>query len=103
MDMGEGESSSWELTECACISSTLTAKSFAELVRYIFKLPDVTAFLSKWLCQDPIEGCQHQKSSTHDHRDVDRSFWSMSHQHYEQLQRTAQGELSEQQAADTWH
>ena len=53
--------------------------------------------------QDPIEGCQHQKSSTHDHRDVDRSFWSMSHQHYEQLQRTAQGELSEQQAADTWH
>ena len=51
---------------CMHIFNNLTAKSFAELVRYLFKLPDVASFLSLRICQDPI-GCQHQKSSTHVH------------------------------------
>lgn len=42
----------------------MTAKSFVELVRYIFTIPGVKAFLSECLCQDPLEkffGCQRQR------------------------------------------
>ena len=33
----------------------LTAKSFVELVQYLFKQPKVTSFLSQRICQDPLE------------------------------------------------
>lgn len=39
-------------------------KSFIELVRFLFQLPDVKAFLSVKLCQDPLEkffGQQRQR------------------------------------------
>lgn len=55
------------------VSLTLTAKSFIELVHYLFKLPDVTSFLSQRICQDPLEkffGCQRQRGGTHDNPNV---------------------------------
>lgn len=45
------------------------AKSFVEMVRYLFTMPDVKAFLSRRICQDPLEqffGCQRQRGGTHD-------------------------------------
>lgn len=44
-------------------------KSFVELVRYLFTLPDVKSFLSQRICQDPLErffGCQRQRGGVHD-------------------------------------
>ena len=49
------------------------AKSFLHLVRYIFKLPGVSAFLSRKLCQDPVEkffGCQRQRGGTNENPTV---------------------------------
>ncbi len=51
----------------------LTAKSFVELVRYLFKQPHVKSFLSQRICQDPIEnffGCQRQRGGTHENPSV---------------------------------
>ena len=46
-----------------------TGKSFVEMVRYLFSLPDVISFLSQRICQDPLEqffGCQRQRGGVHD-------------------------------------
>ena len=46
-----------------------TGKSFIEMVRYLFTLPDVKSFLSQRICQDPLEkifGCQRQRGGVHD-------------------------------------
>ena len=32
-----------------------TAKSFVELVKYLFTIPGVTVFMSNRICQDPLE------------------------------------------------
>ena len=48
-------------------------KSFIELVRYVFTLPDVTSFLSQRICQDALEnffGCQRQRGGVHDNPNV---------------------------------
>ena len=48
-------------------------KAFIELVRYLFKLPDVKSFLSQRICQDPLEnffGCQRQRRGVHDNPNV---------------------------------
>ena len=53
---------------CECI-----AYSFQGLVRYLFTLPDVKVFLSRKICQDPLEkffGCQRQVGGTHDNPTV---------------------------------
>ena len=45
------------------------AKSFIELLRYIFKIPGVKFFLSERLSQDPLEnffGCQRQRCRTNE-------------------------------------
>lgn len=45
----------------------VTAKSFVDLVRYLFSIPGVTSFLSNKICQDPLEnffGCQRQRGGT---------------------------------------
>lgn len=45
------------------------AKSFLELVPYLFSLPGLKSFLSQRICQDPLEkffGCQRQRGGTHD-------------------------------------
>ena len=50
-----------------------TAKSFTDLVEYIFTMPDVQVFLSQRICQDPLEnffGCQRQRGGTHDNPSV---------------------------------
>ena len=50
-----------------------TAHSFVELVRYLFKVPGVKVFLSRRVCQDPLEkffGCQRQRGGTHDNPTV---------------------------------
>ena len=42
----------------------LLVKSFVGLVKFLFKVPGVTYFLSEKLCQDPLEnffGCQRQR------------------------------------------
>ena len=49
--------------------SFIAGKSFVELVRYVFTLPDVRSFLSQRVCQDPLErffGCQRQRGGVHD-------------------------------------
>lgn len=49
--------------------SLLAVKSFVELVRFLFTVPGVKFFLSRRICQDPIEkffGCQRQRGRTHD-------------------------------------
>lgn len=51
------------VSDMACISSVCgsstfflhTVRSFVELVRYVFTLPDVSVFLSNKICQDPLE------------------------------------------------
>ena len=52
----------------------MIGKSFVELVKYIFTLPDVTSFLSQRVCQDAIEqffGCQRQRGGgVHDNPSV---------------------------------
>ena len=43
--------------------------SFLELVPYLFSMPDVQAFLSQRLCQDPLEhffGLQRQRGGVHE-------------------------------------
>ena len=48
-------------------------KSFVELIKYIFTIPDVKVFFSVKLCQDPLEkffGCQRQKGGTNDNPNV---------------------------------
>ena len=48
---------------------SLAAKSFLELVLYLFSLPGVKSFLSQRICQDPLEkffGCQRQRGDTPD-------------------------------------
>ena len=57
------------------------AKSFVELIRYLFSLPEVKenklAFLSNHLCQDPFEnyfGCQRQKGGTSDNPTVQEYY-----------------------------
>jgi len=48
-------------------------KSFVELVRFLFTVPGVKVFLSRRLCQDPLEkffGCQRQKGGAHDNPNV---------------------------------
>ena len=45
------------------------AKSFIELLRYIFKIPGVKFFLSERLSQNPLEnffGCQRQRCRTNE-------------------------------------
>ena len=47
--------------------------SFVDLVRYIFTIPGVKSFLSRRICQDPIEkffSCQRQRGGTHDNPSV---------------------------------
>ena len=42
-------------------------------MRYLFTLPDVKVFLSRKICQDPLEkffGCQRQVGGTHDNPTV---------------------------------
>ena len=44
-----------------------------DLVKYIFTLPGVKVFLSRKICQDPLEkffGCQRQIGGTHDNPTV---------------------------------
>lgn len=51
----------------------LTAKSFIDLVRYLFQVPGVQSFLSRRICQDFLEkffGCQRQIGRTHDNPTV---------------------------------
>lgn len=51
------------------LPSVPAVKSFLELVRFLFNVPGVKFFLSRRLCQDPIEkffGCQRQRGRTHD-------------------------------------
>lgn len=51
-----------------CIHNAV--KSFVELVKFIFKIPGVSEFLSRNICQDPLEkffGCQRQMGATHSH------------------------------------
>lgn len=58
---------------CACIT---LANSFVELVKYLFTQPGVKAFLSRHICQDPLEkffGCQRQAGGTNDNPSV-KSF-----------------------------
>ena len=48
---------------------SLAAKSFLEIVPYLFSLPGVKSFLSQRICQDPLEkffGCQRHRGGTHD-------------------------------------
>ena len=48
-------------------------KSFLELVRYIFTIPEVKCFLSERLSQDPLEnffGCQRQRRGAHENPNV---------------------------------
>lgn len=50
-----------------------SAKSFIEIVQYIFMLPDVESFLSQRLCQDSLEkffGCQRQRGRVNDNPNV---------------------------------
>ena len=42
---------SLSLFVCPC-----TVRSFVELVKFVFKIPGVTVFLSGRICQDPLEG-----------------------------------------------
>ena len=52
-----------------CILFHFPAKSFVELVRYLFTVPGVKSLLSQRICQDPLEkffGCQRQRGGTHD-------------------------------------
>ena len=52
---------------------SVVGKSFVELVRYLFSLPDVKSFLSQRICQDPLErffGCQRQRGGVHDNPNV---------------------------------
>lgn len=56
-----------------CHSIFNAVKSFVELVRYIFTIPGVKVFLSRNICQDPLEkffGCQRQMGATHDNPTV---------------------------------
>lgn len=49
------------------------AHSFVDLVRYIFTIPGVKAFLSQKICQDPVEkffGCQRQRGGTNENPTV---------------------------------
>ena len=64
-----------------------TAHSFVELVRYLLSwsdtclVPGVKVFLSRRLCQDPLEkffGCQRQRGSTHDNPTFEQNTQSMS-------------------------
>ena len=48
-------------------------KSFIELVRHLFTIPDVECFLSQRLCQDPLErffGFQRQRGDVNDNPNV---------------------------------
>ena len=50
-----------------------TAKSFVDLVKYLFTLPSMKSFLCQRICQDPLEnfsGCQRQRGVTHDNPSV---------------------------------
>ena len=52
---------------------TIAAHSFVELVKYLFTLPGVKVFLSRRICQDPLEksfGCQRQRGGAHDNPSV---------------------------------
>ena len=54
-------------------TSFASGKSFVELVRYLFTIPDVKSFLSQRICQDPLEcffGCQRQRGGVHDNPNV---------------------------------
>lgn len=60
---------SWNLRFTWLYFYPSTAHSFVELVRYLFQIPGVKVFLSRRLCQDPLEkffGCQRQIGATHD-------------------------------------
>jgi hypothetical protein len=51
----------------------ISAKSFVGLVRYLFTVPGVKYFLSRNICQDPLEkffGCQRQVGGTHNNPTV---------------------------------
>ena len=51
----------------------IIAKSFVGLVRYLFTIPGVKVFLSRKICQDPLEkffGCQRQMGGTHNNPTV---------------------------------
>ena len=57
--------------------SCVTVKSFVELVRQLFSLPDVKVFLSEKLCQDPLEnffGCQRQRGGVNDNPTVQQFY-----------------------------
>ena len=58
---------------CIIIIINATAKSFVGLVRYLFTIPGVKCFLSRKICQDPLEkffGCQRQMGGTHNNPTV---------------------------------
>ena len=51
----------------------VAAKSFIELVQYLFSLADVKSFLSQRIFQDPLErffGCQRQRGGVHDNPNI---------------------------------
>ena len=53
--------------------SYFVVSSFVELVRFIFNIPGVEAFLSEKLCQDSLEGffsMQHQRGRIHENPNV---------------------------------
>lgn len=52
---------------------SIIAYSFVKLVKYIFTIPGVKAFLSQKICQDPVEkffGCQRQRGGTNENPTV---------------------------------
>ena len=55
------------------VSHIIAAKSFMELILYLFQIEGVTCFLSEKLSQDALEkffGCQRQKGKTNDNPTV---------------------------------
>lgn len=55
------------------LSFLYTVRSFVELVRHTFQIPGVTSFLSRNICQDPLErffGCQRQIGGTNNNPNV---------------------------------
>jgi len=55
------------------VTYIIAAKSFMELIPYIFQIEDVACFLSEKLSQDVLEkffGCQRQKGNTNDNPTV---------------------------------
>ena len=49
---------------CSLFLFSLVVNAFVELIEYLFRIPDVSVFLSNRICQDPLEnffGVQRQR------------------------------------------